>query len=278
MNNDEAPDRAEQASAYLDGELDTVERAAASADPDTMALVDSFTRVRDGLGSIEPVSEDIRFAAIAAALAEYDALRSVHVTAPATAMAAVTMLRPRWLRAYRVLGAVAAAAVIAVIGIAALNSSGSDSKSMSAATSPAAQNDTAGEAQRTESAAGSVAPAGAALPAAAAPSTTVGATQKALALVPAVDNSADLAQYAATLAAAADASVAAATSGGYASASTPAVPAPETPSPSCLASTDALLGPITVLGSPAFAVRDMSSGVVKAIDAGDCRVLFTTGP
>jgi hypothetical protein len=190
----------------------------------------------------------------------------------------VTFLRPRWLRAYRVLGAVAAAAVIAVIGVAALNSSGNDSKSMSSATEPAAQNDTGGAAPRIESAVGSVAPAGAAAPAAAAPSTTVGATQKALGLVPAVNNSADLAQYAATLAPTADASVAAATSGGYASASTAAVPAPETPSPSCLASTDALLGPITVLGSPAFAVRDMSSGMVKAIDAGDCRVLFTAGP
>jgi hypothetical protein len=39
-----------------------------------------------------------------------------------------------------------------------------------------------------------------------------------------------------------------------------------------------VLGAISILGSPGFAVRDTATGVVRAIDADGCRVHFTTGP
>ena len=54
MNDEELPINAELASAYLDDELDAAERATAAADPDTMALVDSFAPGSRRLGEVEP--------------------------------------------------------------------------------------------------------------------------------------------------------------------------------------------------------------------------------
>jgi len=50
MSDDQLPDRAEQASAYLDGELEAEDRAIVEHDADAMAMVDSFGRIRAELG------------------------------------------------------------------------------------------------------------------------------------------------------------------------------------------------------------------------------------
>ena len=64
MNDEELPINDELASAYLDDELDPAERAAASADPEVMAMVESFARVRSALGDVGPVDGSARDAAI----------------------------------------------------------------------------------------------------------------------------------------------------------------------------------------------------------------------
>ena len=264
MNDDEAPVRAEAASAYLDGELDVAERASAAADPDTMALVDSFARVRDALSNVDPVPDDIRSAAISVALEQFDATQLAAAAMPARAPATVTSLHTRRLHAYRVLARVAVAAVIVGVGVAALKPSngGQDLKS-SATEVPAARVPQSGAPVLKTAA--DAATAGTAAP-------NVLATESA-AMGPAVNNAEDLARYASSLARDTTAPAASsAPSGAYGA----AVPAPATPPASCLTPSDMVLGPISVLGVPAFAVRDTSTGVVRAVAASDCRVLLTT--
>jgi hypothetical protein len=132
MSDDQLPTRAELASAYLDGELEAAERATVENDPDVMAMVDSFTRVRTELNTPQPVDDAARSAAVAAALAEFD---SRHDTTSGGAV--VTPLQSRRPRGYRVLTGVAAAVVIAVVGIAALKASnGNNENDSSAAVAP----------------------------------------------------------------------------------------------------------------------------------------------
>ncbi len=276
MNDDEVSVRAEAASAYLDGELDAAERASVAADPEAMALVEKFMQLRHTLGEIDAVADDVRASAITAALAEFDVRQKIGAAAPVPAR--VTSLPTRWQRAYRVLGGVAAAAVIAVVAVAALNATtGSDSKS-SSETAPVSD----ANAPRIEMAAGS-APAGAAAPAAttAAAGTTAppgaASDKMAAAELPAVNNADDLAQYASAFVATAAATSEAPRAGATPTA-TEMVPVPATPPTACLTSTDTVLGPISVVGAPAWAVRDTSTGVVRAIDPNDCRVLLSTGP
>ncbi|MGZ4673543.1 MAG: hypothetical protein ACXV3B_07260 [Ilumatobacteraceae bacterium] len=277
MNDEELSARAEAASAYLDGELDVAERASVAADPDTMALVDSFTRVRDSLSDVHSVADEVRSSAISAALAQFDATQRAAAT-PVRQPALITSLRTRRLRAYRVMARVAAAVVIVAIGVAALKAAsngGENAKSSSSATQPptalAPQSDSAASKNATD-AAGAEAP-------------SVVATEGA-AMVPAINNVQDLARYAASFARTAAAPAAttapAATSTPYAAtgaappAGNKAVVAPSAPSAACLTASDTVLGPINVLGNPAFAVRDTATGVVRAIAASDCQVLFST--
>ncbi|HEX2785214.1 MAG TPA: hypothetical protein VHN36_16645 [Ilumatobacteraceae bacterium] len=267
MNDDDASVRAEAASAYLDEEIDAGERVSVSADPDTMALVDTFARVRDALRAVEPVPESVRADALSAALAEFDVRQRIRAT-PATAI----VLKPRWQRAYPIFRASAAAAVIAVVVFAAVNATkGSDSKSSSSATQPPA----AAELPRIEAATGA-APAGTSAPAA---TTAAGAAdssnQRLAALVPVVNNPEDLARYAASFDLPASASSGPSTDAGATPAATELVPLPETPPATCLTSTDTFLGTISVLGSTAFAVRDNSTGIVRAVNADDCRLFFS---
>ena len=120
MNDDELSARAETASAYLDGELDVAARASAARDPDTMALVDSFARVRESLTDVDPVPADVRASALAAALAQFDATQRAAAPMPAREPVLISALRMRRLRAYRVIAQVAAALVIVGVGVVAL--------------------------------------------------------------------------------------------------------------------------------------------------------------
>jgi negative regulator of sigma E activity len=263
MNDDDESVRAEAASAYLDGEIDADERASVSADPETRALIDTFARLRDTLGVVEAVPHSVRNEAVSAALAEFDSMHRV-----GAAPAPVTELKPRWHRAYPLLRGAAAAVVIGVVVVAALNASkGTDSKSSSSATEPRAAAELPIEAAA-PAAAGTAAP-GATTAAAVADTST-----KMAALVPAVNNREDLARYASS-GGAYTASSAPSDAAGAAPAATELVPAPAVTPQTCLTPTDSLLGPISVLGSPAYAVRNNSTGVVSAVDANDCHVLFT---
>ena len=270
MNDDELPTRAEVASAYLDGELDAAERASVSADADTMAMVEAFSQVRSALGSVEPANDDVRASAISAALAQFDAVQLAATRIPAHVAATVTSLHTRRARAYRVLTGLAAAAVILVVAIAALNATkGSESKSssVSATRPPAAVDAQAGSPVLKAATAPAGTAASGALPTEIAP------------LAPAINNANDLARYAASLArdtvapAATSAAAAGAYGGASPAASTPG-PAPAVPPATCLSATDAVLGPISVLGAPAFAVRDTATGAVRAIAASNCQVLI----
>ena len=137
MSNEDLPQSAELASAYLDGELDGPQRAAANSDPDVVAAIDSFTRVRTQLGEGVPVDPATRDSAITAALAVFDAM---HATSspeevPAAAAAApVVSLQSRRHRAYRIVSGAAAAAIVGVVAIAALNSADSSNDRQDAAT------------------------------------------------------------------------------------------------------------------------------------------------
>ncbi len=291
MNDDELPMRAETASAYLDGELAAAERIAAASDADTMALVDSFAQVRAALADVAPVDDDTRSSAIAAALAEFDGQRS---TAPiAAAVATVTPLQQRRMRSYRLVTGVAAALVIGVVAVAVINSTGDDSKSSSAneAVVPLGA-ETADSAQTpalkvsdTEAAAGATE--AAATPAAATPTAGGSSSGSSATTVPEVDNPAELAQYATDLSGETSTTTASpaatehpTTAVAASSTATPQVaPSPASATayqpPACVPSYDTVLGPISVKGTAAFAVRDTSAGMLRAIDAVDCQVLFS---
>ena len=277
MNDEELPFSDELASAYLDGELDPAERATASADPEVMATVDSFARVRAALGDVAPADGSAKDAALAAALAEFDG-RQVAATAAAP-VATVTSLRSHR-RTYRALTSVAAAVAILAIGVAAINGTrGSDSKTSSGGernVSPAATiSPAAADAPSLKASADTVAAAGTAAPAAAAESVAAATSGDAsagatVAAPPPVDTKAALAEYAQSLQSGVTA------------------PAPQSPSTTaqvdtafgsppvrCLTSHQVVLGgPITVNGTLAYAIRDTSNGNLQAIDATDCRILL----
>jgi negative regulator of sigma E activity len=272
MNDDELPINDELASAYLDDELDPTERAAASADAHVMATVESFARVRSVLSGVAPVEGSAKDDALAAALAEFDAL---HIAATAAApVATVTSLQSRR-RAYRALTGVAAAVAILAIGVAAISGTrGGDNKSSSEVAPAATFAPAAADAPSlkvsadTGAAAGTAAPPAAESVAAATASgnASVGATTAA---PPPVDTTDALIQYAARIEGV-------------------AAPSPQTPTTTlpadrsfgstpvaCLTSHQVVLGgPITVNGTLAYAVRDQGNGTLQAIDATGCTVLL----
>lgn len=270
MSNEDLPQSAESASAYLDGELAASERADAAADSEVMATVESFTRVRAVLSDVSPAADDTKAAALAAALAEFDALRAPATrTATPVAAATVISLHSRRLRVYRAAMGVAAAAVV-VVAIAALGSNGEDAKSSSSATQPPVA---AAEAlPQLKVAADTAAPAATA---AAAAGGGDGSPQSSEATLPAIDSPAELQQFAAS---AASGDLAAATSPAPAGTAAPAVA--EAPASggtfsqlACINSDQVVLGDISYQGTPAYAVRNIATGALQALDAIDCRVL-----
>ncbi|HVE18043.1 MAG TPA: hypothetical protein VNB52_03115 [Ilumatobacteraceae bacterium] len=275
MNDEELPINDELASAYLDDELDATERAAAEADPEVMAAVESFARVRSALSEIEPVAGTAKNAALAEALAEFDTRRTAGAAnAP---VATVTSLQSRR-RVYRALTGVAAAVAILAIGVAAINGGrGSDDKTSSAVRVESAPSGTIAPAEApsgkvaaadTGAAAGTAAPSAATTIAAAsqAGNATAGATKAA---PPPVDTKDALIQYAARIEGVAAPSPQSPTTTVPADSSFGSAPV------ACLTSHQVVLGgPITVNGTFAYAVRDQGNGALLAIDATDCTVLL----
>jgi len=117
MNDQPTPDALSRASAYLDGELDAAEFAAAEADPTVMAEVAQLRSLQEAVRSVVEPTSSVRDGAIAAALAEYDRKRHP---------APVIRSRPR--PAYtRWLAVAAAVAGLAALGaVIATNSRGGD--------------------------------------------------------------------------------------------------------------------------------------------------------
>lgn len=273
MTNEELPQGVEQASAYLDGELEATERAAAGADPEVMSAVDSLARVRAALTKIGPVSVIAKDAAIAAALSEFDALQPTSGEPPRTAVAAkVTSLQSRRMRTYRVVTGVAAAAIIGVVAVAALNSSGGgDSDQSTSGTFAAAELPT------TKIAATDAAASSGAFDAAGDSAEAAGDT------IPSIANPEELTAFAetrelqATTAAPAATVAAAATETSTADAAPvradQATPAAASLSPSCLSSDEFVLGAIFYQGTPALAVRNTTTGALQAIADADCHLL-----
>jgi hypothetical protein len=274
MNDEELPINDELASAYLDDELDATERAAASADPEVMATVESFARLRSALSEIEPVAGTAKNAALAAALAEFDTRRTAGAAdAP---VATVTSLQSRR-RVYRALTGVAAAVAILAIGVAAINGGrGSDDKTSSAVRVESAPSGTIAPAEAPSGKAAAAdmgAAAGTAAPSAAetiAAATAAGNATPGATTAPTPVNTRDaLIQYAARIEGVAAPSPQSPTTTVPADSSFGSAPV------ACLTSHQVVLGgPITVNGTFAYAVRDQGNGALLAIDATDCTVLL----
>ena len=273
MNDEELPLNDELASAYLDDELDPAERATASADPDVMATVESFARVRSALGEFGPVDGSAKNAALAAALVEFDT-RQIAVTA-AVPVATVTSLQSRR-RVYRVLTSVAAAVAILAIGVAAINGGRGEDNKTSAVRVESAPAGTVSPAEAPGlkvAAADSSAAAGTAAPSAAntiaAASVAGGATVDVASAPPQVDTQKALVDYAASIEHVASPTPQYGTTTVQTAGPFDAAPVP------CMTSRQVVLGgPIIVNGTFAFAVRDTSNGALLAIDASDCTVLL----
>lgn len=272
MNDEELPTNAESASAYLDGELDPAERASAAGDPEVMALVDSFTRVRAVLGHVEPVVDSTRTAALAAALAEFDARQSAPDVAIAAAAAKVTLLSSRRIRAYRVLTGVAAAAIVGVVAVAALNSTNSDDDNGSSAIEASAGTEALPNLKVADAA--GAAPADTSIGAdTAAGSVETPPFESTTIALPEIDTADALREYAAAVENRTFA-IPAAQSAETVAPSDAAADDAATPSPSCLASDQSIIGSIMFQDTLAYAVRETSTGALRAIDASDCHVLI----
>ncbi|MEP7115583.1 MAG: hypothetical protein ABI862_20125 [Ilumatobacteraceae bacterium] len=267
MSNEDLPLNAELASAYLDDELDETARASAGADPDVIVTIDSFAQVRAILGEVGPGVASTKTAAIAAALAEFDA---IHRASPAAAVATVTSLQSRRLRVYRVMTGVAAAAIVGVVAIAAIGSTGGDDAKSSSGTelsaaAPSEIPDLKSATDNATAAAGATAASGAGL-----------STESAAADVPAIDTPEALQQFAADIDSART-STAAPSPADTASPPPIAAQAPAAgdvfASPACLTSDQVVLGSVFSLGRSATVVRDTSSGVLQTLDDADCKVL-----
>jgi len=126
MNDQPTPDALSRASAYLDGELDAAEFAAAEADLAVMAEVAQLRSLQEAVRAVVEPTSSVRDGAIAAALAEYDRKRHP---------APVIRSRPR--PAYtRWLAVAAAVAGLAALGaVITTNARGGDSDSASEQTS-----------------------------------------------------------------------------------------------------------------------------------------------
>jgi hypothetical protein len=124
--------RIELASAYIDGDVDAVQRAEVEASSQLMAIVAALQQVRARVVNVPPVTATSRDLAITRALAEFDAMRAETATST-TAPSNVVPIgsRTRWTR---VLSAAAAVVIVGVVGIVAVNGlHGTKSRSSGAA-------------------------------------------------------------------------------------------------------------------------------------------------
>ncbi|MGB8858768.1 MAG: hypothetical protein WCC60_05905 [Ilumatobacteraceae bacterium] len=283
----------ELASAYLDGDVDAAEHARVESSPELQALVQSFRRVRDGLGDVPAAPVAARDAAFAAAFAEFDAAFATPTSAtpvatrpPAPTVAPVIPLSSRRRWAGPLLSAAAAVVLLGVVGAAIINGRGDDSKSSSATEAPAdIEMSSAADSAQSE-AADTMSPASTigAIPAGGAQAATVIDTPEqlqALALpaqegAPAFSETTMPAAGGSTAPGAAPDDTSAVADTAFKVAS-----APSRPALGCLTEQQVFLADIQLnfgehRGAFAIAVRDTVTDVTQAI-ADDCTVLATVG-
>jgi anti-sigma factor RsiW len=123
MNDDDLTELILRASAYLDGELDAAETARVEADPAVMAGVAQLRALQADVRFVDPPTSAARESAMAAALAEFDALHAPAARLEAVPPTRVVPYRPR--PAYTRWLSVAAAVVgVGVLGVVITNASG----------------------------------------------------------------------------------------------------------------------------------------------------------
>ena len=267
LSPDPEHDGALLAAAYLDGHATPEERARVEASPQLMAIVATFTQVRDGLADVPSAPVGPRERGVAAALAEFDRLHA-GTTAPVapTAPNVIPMRSRRW---SKVLTVAAGLALVGVVGIAALGSMGGSDQDSSSAVDPAEARtavDAAGDAPlASQEALGTVGVAGgseggstettaAGQPE---PSTvaTIGSIDEPGSPVPQLEQTSDLRTLP-------EPKMAVAPSFSF-----------ECP----LADTQEILAEVTYQGTPAVVVRDTVTGVISALDS-QCTVLASLQP
>jgi hypothetical protein len=293
MNDDALSPELELASAYLDGDVDEVQRAQVEASPELLAIVASFRQVQTGVRDTPVADAATRDTAVLAALAEFDVLRAPPAAAVAPAAATNVVPLQRRARFSRIMMSAAAALLIGGIGVVAIKSFGGSSSDQSSSADPAAAKEIA--ADTAGSVAGDAAGGG--------PPQTIGAINGAASAVPALDEPQDLMAFAAapapnTLAGGADTTAFASTEttaagaeetiadNGGAATETVAVATQAPTSRAAVQSftfdcplepTQVVVAEITWKGTPAVAVRDTVSGVIQALDA-QCTVLASVQP
>ena len=125
------------ASAFVDGVLTPAEQVELDQSPHAQALAQSFLEVRGALTAPLVVDGTVRDSAIAAALAEFDALRATPAVAAAASAPVIDLAsRRRW--PTRVMTAAAAVVLLGVAGVAVFggddsnDSTADDARTMSA--------------------------------------------------------------------------------------------------------------------------------------------------
>lgn len=288
------------ASAALDNEVDADDRARVEASPELRQEMEQYRTIAAEMRSVEVLASS-RESAVAAALAVFDELandRPVVATGAVTPPASLASMRARrrqlWLG--RIGSGLAAAAVVAVVGIAALRSgSGEDKKS---ATTVAVVDQASGavpaSAAKSQSADASLSTPSAQAPNVAGSSSAATATTAAAAETVPVDpwvgapsftNPEELLAYAgarpgpSSTAAATAASTAVPAGGGVADTTAGTTAGTATPAPvtlaACAAPAGGSLVPVFYGGQRAYLERDDAAGLLRVLNPDNCAEIFS---
>ena len=299
MNDDLDPSRM-LASAALDTEVDADERARVDASPELREEVELYRSIGHQIRQVE-VPSSSRESAVFAALAVFDE-RPAEVAGATASVASLDERRrvqQAWLgRLGRVTGGLAAAAVVAVVGVAALKSGSGDSKKSSSTIAVFDQTaaSAAKSAPNVESAAGGAPDAA---PTAAAATTTAGATDTTAsgeatsainqtapidpwAAAPSFTSPEELRSYAASVSAPSSTAPAQSsdarpidTTAGTTSAASAASPSPPTTLAACATITNASLVPAYYGGQRVYLLRDDAAALLRVLEPTTCAVILT---
>ena len=248
----------ELAGAYLDGDVTAVERAHVEATPKLLALVASMREVKSLVAAVPTASDAVREMAIAAGLAQFDAIESgsnLAVSLPVSLNS-----RRRW--PTRVMSAAAAVVLLGVVGISVLQNRSEDKSADTASR----ESDPKFEAQTADDAVG-----------AAVPETTGGEeVMIGMASPIVIDDPQQLLELTVPLPPTADTTVA---DGGAGTtvATSQRGESYHLDALACLTDDQVFLADILYQGALAIAVRDTVTGVTEAIDS-NCTVLASVSP
>ena len=258
MNPDDITPEQALASAYLDGDVTSAERARVDSAPELLALVASMRHVATLVAAVPAPTSARRESGISAALAEFDGL-----AAGSTAEnSKVVSLASRRRFSNTVLSAAAAVLLLGVVGISVLSNNSSNEKSDSASletdtklAEPATAEDAAGSAQTADD----------------------GETMVTFAAPIDIENLAQLAALTIPEPPAADASPVAETTAAGGDLDAHRLESSNIDALLCMSETQVFLADIYYQGTLAIAVRDTVTDVTEAIDS-TCTVLARVAP